>query len=807
MLDPVKSPAVYRFGVYAVSAESRELLRQGRQVKIQDQPFELLLLFLEHPGEILDRQFFRERLWPGDTYVDFAQSLSTAVTKLRQVLGDDAANPRFIETVPRHGYRFIAPVFAAVQNMQPLLPVEPSVAAAAPTIPSAAAVATTPASPATPALVDSAAAISFGKRIKRTVLGASVAAVIALLIFLYVHHRRSGFVLAAQDTVVLADFENTTGESIFNDTLHQALIVEMAQSPVLHILSDRSAAVVYRQMGHSPDDRMTGRTVIELCRRVGGKVVVQGSISSLGTTYLIGLAGIRCDTGKPIAHEQVEAARTEEVIDALGKTAAKLRARLGESLPSIQKYNAPLELATTSSLDALKMYSQALSTWDAKGDLASLPYFNKAIALDPEFAMAYGGLATVHNNIGQADLARDDMVKAFALRARVTEAERASIEARYYLYVTEEVDKAAQTYAVLAREYPDSAGSLNHLATAELKLGHNEEAADHLRKAIQIDPTRAVTYGNLALALMHLNRLEEAAAVLADADKRGLRTGYWLQVNYWLAFLNGNQQEMERSVLASATIAGAKPLLLSEEADTEAYHGRYRNALALSFTAAGLMQAAGDKESAAGCLARAAMREAEVGNAANARSMLTRARSLSSDKFIQISQALIASQLGDTKQALLLSEALDKQYPQGTFIQNFWLPVIRAKAEMRQGHAPRAILSLPSSSTLDPAVADEVGINALFPTYVRGQAYLAGGDSVRAAAEFRKVIERRGIVVNSPLGSLAYLGLARTMTLAGQPDQAAQAYRDLFSRWGDPDPELPQVREARAEAQRLAKSH
>jgi DNA-binding winged helix-turn-helix (wHTH) protein/predicted Zn-dependent protease len=789
MPDPVKSPPVYCFGVFAASAESRELLRQGRKIKIQDQPFEVLLLFLEHPGEVLDRQFFRERLWPDNTYVDFAQSLSTAITKLRQVLGDDAANPRFIETVPRRGYRFIAPVFAPSRSADPPPPIEPALSSG-------------------PHSAGPPPAVQTRKRVKRPLIWASLGAMIILLAagFLIWRHRRPGFVLAARDTVVLADFENSTGESIFNDTLHQALIVEMAQSPVLHILSDRNAAVVYRQMGHSPDDHMSGRTVIELCRRVGGKVVVQGSISSLGTSYLIGLAAIRCDTGKPLAHEQVEASRADEVIDALGKTAAKLRAKLGESLPSIQRYNAPLELATTSSLDALQMYSQALSTWDAKGDLASLPYFKRTIALDPEFAMAYGGLATVYNNMGQADLARDNTVKAFALRARVTEAERAAIEARYYLYVTEEVDKAAQTYAALAQEYPESAGSLNHLATAELKLGRNEEAAGHLRKALELDPTRAVSYGNLALALMHMNRLEEAATVLADADKRGLRTGYWLQVNYWLAFLNSDEKQMEQSVLASSSFAGAKPFLLSEAADTEAYHGHYRQATALSVAAAGLMQAAGDKESAASCLARAAMREAEVGNADDARSLLARARNLSSDKFIQISTALVSSQLGDTKQALALSEALNKQYPNGTFIQNFWLPVIRATVELRGGHALQAAGLLPSSSALDPAVADEFGITALFPAYVRGQAYLAGGDGVRAAAEFRKLIEERGIVVNSPFGSLAYLGLARSLVLAGLPGQAKQAYGDLLARWSDPDPELLLARQARDEASHLAKS-
>jgi eukaryotic-like serine/threonine-protein kinase len=277
-------------------------------------------------------------------------------------------------------------------------------------------------------------------------------------------------------------------------------------------------------------------------------------------------------------------------------------------------------------------------------------------------------------------------------------------------------------------------------------------------------------------------------------------------VNYWLAFLNGDQKQMEQAVLASSSIAGAKPLLLSEAADTEAYHGHYRQAMALSMAAAGLMQAAGDKESAASCLARAAMREAEVGNADNARALLARARSLSSDKFIQISTALVYSQLGDTKQALVLSEALNKQYPRGTFIQDFWLPVIRVMAELRDGHALKAAGLLPSSSTLDPAVADEFGMTALYPAYVRGQAYLAGRDGVRAATEFRKLIEERGIVVNSPFGTLAHLGLARSLVLVGQPGQAKQAYGDLFARWSDPDPGLLLVGQARAEASRLGRS-
>jgi tetratricopeptide (TPR) repeat protein len=243
-------------------------------------------------------------------------------------------------------------------------------------------------------------------------------------------------------------------------------------------------------MGHSPDDRMTGLTAIDLCKRVGGKVTVQGSISNLGTTYLIGLAAIRCDTGKPIAHEQVEAPQRSDVIDALGKATSNLRERLGESLPSIQKYNAPLEQATTSSLEALNAYGVALSTWDAKGDLASIPYFEKAIELDRDFAMAYGAIAAVYNNSGKAELARENTIKAYSLRERVTESERASIEARYYLYVTEEVDKAELTYAALAQDYPESAGSLNHLGTTDLRLGRNEQAVGDFRKALLVDPTQ-----------------------------------------------------------------------------------------------------------------------------------------------------------------------------------------------------------------------------------------------------------------------------------------------------------------------------
>jgi len=626
-----------------------------------------------------------------------------------------------------------------------------------------------------------------------------IAGVLAILVY----QQRTAVVLAAKDTIVLADFENTTGEPIFNDTLREALTVGLAQSPVIHVLSDRKAAVVFKQMGHSPDDRISGRVAVELCKRVGSKVAVQGSVSSLGTTYLIGLAAIRCDTGKPIDHEQAEAAQRGEVVDALGRVTSKLRARLGESLPSIQKYNAPLEQATTSSLDALNAYGLALSTWDAKGDLASLPYFKRAIELDPDFAMAYGGLATVYNNIGQADLARESTIKAYNLRGRVTESERASIEARYYLYVTEEVDKAAEVYASLARDYPDSAGSLNHLGTTDLRLGRNEQAVGDFRKALLVDPTRAITYGNLALALLRFNRIQEAKQVLAEADRRGLRTGYWLRINYWLAFLDGNRDEMQRSLDQSSGFPGASPTLLSESADTEALSGHFDKGLSLSLSVAEQMEQAGDKESAASVLAQAAVREAEAGYFDKARSLSQQARRLSDAKVIATSSALVSALIGDSKDALALIGTLDKQYPNGTFVQNYWLPVIRAEIELRQGGGAKAASLLAVAQPLDPSVADGFSISPLFPSYVLGQAYLAAGDGNKAGDAFQNLIDHRGMVLNSPLAALAWLGRGRAYALAGRPAEALQAYEEFFNTWVDADPGIPLLRQARTEADRL----
>lgn len=784
MVNPTSHGSVYRFGTFEVFAESGEIFRHGHRVKLQDQPFQLLLLLLENAGGIVDREFIRQHLWPENTFVDFGQSLGTAVTKLRQALGDDADNPRFVETIPRRGYRFIAPVKLENDSNQVGLPAAPSAAAAA-------------ARPTQPTQEIPK------KKWRMLWWAAAIAACLAGVFGVYSYTRHTVFALAPKDTVVLADFENTTGEQIFNDTLRQGLSVGLAESPVVHILSDRNSAIIFRQMGHSPDDRMTGRDAIDLCRRVGGKATIQGSISSLGTSYLIGLAAIRCDTGKPVAREEAEASRKEDVIDALGKAAARLRGQLGESLPSIQKYNAPLEQATTSSLEALEDYGKALSTWDAKGDLASIPLFKKAIELDPNFAMAYGGLATVYHNLGDADLARENTIDAYKLRERVTETERASIDARYYLYVTREIDKAAQTYEDLAQKYPESASSLNHLGTVDLKLGRNERAVSSFRKAMQLDATRATTYANLAASLLRLNEVQAAASVLSTAEQIGLHTDYLLQANYWLAFLRGDERGMERLVHESIGTPGSYHLLLAEQAHTESYHGRFDRSRSLTTAASEKLVHDGDKDAAATFLAQAAVWEAEVGSATKARSLSQQAQKLSHNEQIATLTALVDAEIGDSGQALATCEILDKRYPNGTFIQNYWLPIIRAKVELRRAKVAKAVSLLSMTAPFDAAVPDEFATSALYPAYARGQAYLAAGDGKRAGAEFRSIIDRPGMVLNLPLGALARLGQARAYSLSGHPAEARDAYQSFFELWKEADPNIPILRQAQAEVDRL----
>ena len=619
----------------------------------------------------------------------------------------------------------------------------------------------------------------------------------------YLFSHRPATKLTDKDTIVLSDFDNKTGDGVFDDTLETALSISLRQSPFLNVLSDSEVAKTLQQMTRPAGAKLTPDVARELCQRAGSKAYLSGSIDSLGSEYVLGLKAVNCQNGDTLAQEQATAATKERVLDALGEAASKLRGEMGESLATLQKFDVPLEQATTPSLDALNAYGTALSIWDKKGDRACLPLLQRALDLDPNFAMAYGAMATIYHNLGEQELARKNATKAYELRERVTEAESLSIASRYYLYVTGEQEKAAQVYELAVQNYPQSAGALNQLGTTAGELGRYEQAVNSLRAALTLDPARASTYANLATELLALNRAEDAAAVLAEAENRKFRTEPLLQVNYLRAFLRGDSAEMQRILVQSSDFPGAQMRLLSQQANTEAYYGHFEKADELAGAAANLMQHEGDKESAATCLAEAAVREADVGNFARARSRISQAQKLLRGEDVVTLTALAAAQIGDLKQAEALGHELDKQWPKGTFVQRYWLPVIRAEVDLHQGQWSKAIADLDSAATLDFASPPPLSVTTIYPAYVRGYAYLAAGDGAKAAVEFQKLIDHSGMVLNSPLATLARLGLARAFARSGDAVKARGAYHDFLELWGEADPDIPVLKEAKAQYAKL----
>ena len=768
--------ANYRFGSYELRPQSRELYKLGTRLKLRPQPFQILQLLVERAGEVVTREELRGLLWSQETYVDFEHGLNTAIKELRAVVGDSATEPKYVETVPKLGYRFVAPV----RSME--------VAASSP-VPSVG--------------LAGAPQIAHTPSIRLAALLAAAVIVAGATVGGLWYHRRSGFRLTARDTIVLADFVNTTGEGVFDDALKQGLNVGLEQSPMVQILSDEKSAVILKQMGHPAGEPMTGRSVLEVCQRTGSKVAVQGSISNLGTAYLIGLTAIRCDNGEHISHEQVEAKRKEEVIDALGKTTSHLRVRLGESLPSIQKYDAPLEQATTSSLEALKAYGLALSASEKLGDSAAVPFFEKAIELDPNFALAYAQLAAVYRNRGEPELARENVTKAYQLRDRATGFERLSIESWYHCYVTGDLEKASAGFEIARQAHPEEPRTLNDLGTIYGSLGLFDRAVELYRASLRADPVSLTTSANLAASLMALGRIDEAGAVLKEYGQRDQQSEYLLQVNYWRAFLLNDTQEMSRVLSLSSGIPGAQSILLSEQANTEAYSGHFRKARELSAIAANQMQIEGQKEAAGLCFAQEAIREAVIGDAVRARDLISRALHLSHDQNVLALAAFVMASTGNSSKALPIAEQLDKDFPSNTFIQKYWLPIIHAEIELHQDRASRAVDALNIVRPFDWAAPDALAISTLFPAYERGQAYLAVGDGKKAALEFQKLINHPGMVLNFPLGALARLGLARAYAIERDTVKAHVAYQDFLTLWKDADRDIPILIAARSEYAKL----
>jgi eukaryotic-like serine/threonine-protein kinase len=606
--------------------------------------------------------------------------------------------------------------------------------------------------------------------------------------------------LTEKDTVVLTDFANSTGDPVFDGTLKQALAVDLEQSPFLNILSDRKIGETFKLMGHAPTDHVTADLAKELCLRTGSKAILAGSVSSLGTQYVVGLEAVACSTGDTLAKEQAESASKEGVLKALGTAATSLRARLGESLASVQKFDVPVE-ATTPSLEALKAYSMGVTTGRTKSSAESIPFMKRAIELDPNFAIAYAGLAVDYSNLGQASLAADYAKKAYDLRDRVSERERYRISALYFQNVTSEVEQATEAYELWTRSYPRDAVPHTNLGFLYANLGQYEKAIAETEAGLQLEPTRGA-YGNLAGLYINVNRLQAAGKTIQEARQKNFDDLTIRSDLYSLAFLSGDAGEMERDVAWAAGRPNEEDQMLNTQADTQAYYGRLEKARDLARRASDSAVRSDAKETGAQWLAYQALREAELGNAAAARQGVARALALAPGRDVKVLSALALARSSETGQSKTILEGLHKSEPTNTYLKVYWFPVIEASTAMVQQAPDRAIVAL------EPAVPYELGSpppgsSTMYPAYIRGLAYLAQKNGPAAAAEFQKFLDHSGIVQNFLLGSLARLQLARAYAVSGDTAKAKSAYQDFLTLWKDADPDIPILKEAKAEYAKL----
>jgi len=637
---------------------------------------------------------------------------------------------------------------------------------------------------------------------------AAVAAVLALLAVVvggvYLRSRLAAPVEAAplteKDSVLLADFVNKTDDPVFDDALKQALTIQLSQSPFLNIVSDRKIEETLRLMSQ-PAQRITPGLAREICIRTGSKATVLGSISNLGSQYVIGLSAVGCGNGDTLATEQGQAAGKKDVLKTLGRTAKDLRRKLGESLVTVEKFDVPVE-ATTPSLEALQAYSMGGRTSRRKGDAEAIPFFKRAIDLDPNFALAYAGLSLAYFNLNQAGLAAENATKAYELRDRVSERERYRISTTYYHAVTGELEKATEVYELWSKSYPrDDTPPLN-LGVVYQQLGRYDKAVVETEQAQRLAPT-TTGYGNLAFEYIALNRLDDADKVLQGAQSKDFE-GLDIRASlYLLSFLRGNSKGMEQQLAWAAGRLGDEDVMLSGQADTEAYYGRLTRAQDYSRRAADVAVRADSKETAALWRAAAGLREAEFGNPAAARHNVDVALSLSSGRDIKLLAALTLARAGDTTNAKKLVEQLkrEKTASTNTMLKFYCLPTIDAAIEISKNNPSQAILDL--EATMPYELGGPLMFPYLYPSWIRGQAYLAANNGTAAAVEFKKLIDHPGIALNQPVASLAHLQLGRAHALAGDAAQATAAYQDFFMLWKDADPDIPILTAAKAEYAKL----
>jgi DNA-binding winged helix-turn-helix (wHTH) protein/tetratricopeptide (TPR) repeat protein len=778
------SAGTYQFGSFQVNPASGELLKRGERVRLQDQPFRLLVILLENAGQVVTREELRNRVWPDNTYVDFDSSLRVAVRKLREALGDDADKPVYVETIPKRGYRFLFPVTRVAGVPEAPTETEAVPAGVAPKN------ATTKPGSNTATWVWILIAV--------LVVGAVSSAT-------FIHAPRT---FAGSDAAVLADFQNSTGDQVFDGTLREGLEVQLEQSPYLSLVSDQRIQQTLKLMGQPAGARLTPELAREVCERTGAGAVLEGSIAGMGSQYVLGLRARDCRTGEVLDREQVQAAKKEDVLSALDRVAKRFRTRVGESLATVEKHDTPLVEATTPSLEALKAYSMGMRINAAQGEAAAVPFFKRAVELDPQFALAHAALGIMYGTLGETDLAGEETSRAYALRDRASDKEKFFITGYYEGRTTGNQIKALQISKEWAETYPHDMFPHTFLAGFVYPvLGDFNQAVDESENVIRINPAHAFGYITLASNNLCRNRVADAEKATKMAAAHGIDVPLLAVMRYQVAFLKGDAPAMDREEAGAQEKPETEEWISLSRAFALAYTGRLQDALKAAQRAEELAgQRSSLKDDVALFETAPALWEGFLGLSSAAKQSAHVARESSNGREVEYGAALALALAGDSVESEKLTDDLAKRFPEDTSVQFSYLPTVRGVLALNHGDAPRAIEALLHAAPYElgtPRSCLQGFYGALYPVYIRGEAYLAERKGAEAAAEFQKILDHRGTVVSDPIGALAKLQLARAYALMGDKTKAKAAYASFLDSWKSADPGIPVLKQAQKEYRML----
>lgn len=767
-----KAKQLYEFGPFRVDPQKELLLRGEDTVPLTPKTFQILLVLVRRSHELVTKDELIKEVWP-DTFVEEA-NLSRNIFLLRKALGESPQDHQYIVTVPGRGYRFAESVHLVPEQ-------ELSIVAAC----------------HSKVQVD----------VKETkpwpwIALAAVALITASLVIVRFLVRRSP-ALTSKDTVVLADFANSTGDPVFDGTLRQGLSVQLEQSPFLSLISDRRVSQALQLMSQHSDATLTPEIARQVCERTGSTAVVEGSIDMLGSNYVIGLRAKSCVSGEILGEEQSEVAKKEDVLNALGHIASNLRSRLGESLSTVEKYSTPLDEATTPSLDALKAYSTGVKLAFTNGFDAGIPLLRRAIEIDPKFAMAYAHLGLWYSSVGESELARESSIRAYELRNRASEREKFFIIAMYQRDVTGNLEAAHQTLELWAQRYTRDLYA-HSLLTGFIsqETGRYEQSIRETSTTFALDPDFTPGFVNLGFSNFYLDRFGEAKRVVAQALGRKPNIPEILLLNFYLAFLDGDEQRMNQAAALAKGVSGAEDWMTFAQALVLARSGQLRTARETAERAMELAHQSGQSERAATYKAGQADWEALAGKTADARKDAAAALALSKGRDVEYAAAFALALAGYSSRVESIANDLEKRFPEDTSVKFNYLPALRGSLRLEEGSPQQAI------ELLEPAVAHEFAVpsidfNTFFaglsPIWVRGSAYLAERKGAEAALEFQKIIDHKGLLAGDPIGALACLQLGRAYAMAGDKANSKLAYREFLELWKQADSEIPTYKQAKAE--------